>query len=140
MWWAGAAENGWGLVLSQQYQTIFATWFTYDSAGQTTWFVMSNGTWTSSNTYTGTLYRARGAPVIGTAYNPAAFTLTQVGTLTLTFTDASHATMTYTIDGLSAVQGDHALQLLGGEDQGIRVRLISFEAGRLPADDIGLRL
>ncbi|MGZ5764427.1 MAG: fibronectin type III domain-containing protein [Usitatibacter sp.] len=100
-WWAGALENGWGLILSQQYQTIFATWYTYDPAGQTTWFVMSGGSWTSANTYSGQLYRTRGAQVLGAAYNQSAFTVTQVGTLTLTFTDADHATMAYTVDGLT---------------------------------------
>lgn len=101
MWWAGSSENGWGLVLSHQYQTLFATWFTYDNAGQTTWFVMSNGTWASSNTYTGTLYRARGSAVIGSAYNPAAFQLTPVGGLTLQFNNAGAGTMTYTVDGVT---------------------------------------
>jgi chitinase len=100
MWWGGQAENGWGVVLTQQYHNIFAAWYTYDASGVTTWLVMPDGTW-SGNTYTGALYRTRGAPLLGTAYNPSALVVTQAGTLTLTFTDANTATMTYTVDGLT---------------------------------------
>jgi hypothetical protein len=61
---------------------------------------MPDGTW-SGNTYTGALYRTRGAPVLGAACNPSALVVTQAGTLTLTFTDENTATMTYTVDGLT---------------------------------------
>jgi chitodextrinase len=101
MWWGGSAENGWGVVLTQQYHNIFAAWYTYDTAGRTTWLVVPDGSWTSANTYTGTLYRTRGAPVVGGTYNASALTVTQAGTLTLTFSDANTATMTYTVDGLT---------------------------------------
>lgn len=101
MWWAGTAENGWGLVLSQQYHNLFAAWYTYDASGQTTWFVMPNGTWTSSNVYSGALYRTRGAAVIGAVYDPNALVVTQAGTLTLTFSGAGSATMSYTVDGVT---------------------------------------
>jgi chitodextrinase len=101
MWWGGQAENGWGVVLTQQYHNIFAAWYTYDLAGQTTWLVMPDGTWTSANTYTGALYRTRSSPVIGAAYDASALVVTPAGTLTLTFGDANTATMTYTVDGLT---------------------------------------
>jgi hypothetical protein len=101
MWWAGLAEDGWGLVLSQQYHNLFATWFTYDQAGQTTWYVMSGGSWTSANRYSGELYRTRGTQVLGAPYSQAAFQVTQVGTLTIQFSDSDHATMTYTVDGFT---------------------------------------
>jgi chitinase len=100
MWWGGSAENGWGVVLTQQYHNIFAAWYTYDTSGRTTWLVMPDGTWTG-NTYTGALYRTRGTPVVGATYNASALVVTQAGTLTLTFTDANTATMTYTVDGLT---------------------------------------
>jgi chitodextrinase len=101
MWWGGAAENGWGLVLTQQYHDFFGAWYTYDATGQTMWYVMPTGTWTSSNTYSGALYRTRGAPVLGTVFNSSAVVATQAGMLTVTFTDANTATMTYTVDGVT---------------------------------------
>lgn len=101
MWWAGTSQNGWGVVLTQQYHDIFAAWYTYDATGQTTWFVMPNGSWTSASTYTGALYRTRGTQVIGAVYDPNKLVVTQAGTLTLTFTGTGAATMTYTVDGVT---------------------------------------
>jgi chitodextrinase len=100
MWWGGSAQNGWGLVLSQQYHNLFAAWYTYDAAGQTTWFVMPNGAW-SGNTYSGALYRTRGTQVIGASYDATKLIVTQAGTLSITFTDTNTATMTYTVDGVT---------------------------------------
>ena len=100
MWWGGTAQDGWGVVLTQQYHNIFAAWYTYDSSGQTTWFVMPDGTW-SGNTYSGALYGTKGTPVIGGTYNAAALVVTPVGTLSIAFTDANDATMTYTVNGLT---------------------------------------
>jgi len=100
MWWGGSAQDGWGLVISQQYRNLFATWFTYDASGQVTWFVMSDGTW-SGNTYSGALYRTHGTPVVGAPYDASSLVVTRVGTLTLTFSDADNATMTYTVDSVT---------------------------------------
>jgi chitodextrinase len=101
MWWGGTSQDGWGLVLAQQYHDFFGAWYTYDATGQTMWYVMPTGVWTSSNTYSGALFRTRGGPVLGTAFNTSAVVPTQVGTLTVTFTDANTATMTYTVDGVT---------------------------------------
>jgi len=101
MWWGGAAQNGWGLVLTQQYHDIFAAWYTYDATGATTWFVLPVGTWTSSNTYAGAIYRTRGSAVLGVPYNTSALVATPAGSMTLTFTDANTGTMTYTVDGVT---------------------------------------
>ena len=100
MWWGGTAQDGWGVVLTQQYHNIFAAWYTYDSSGQTTWFVMPDGSW-SNNTYSGPLYSTKGTPVIGGTYNAAALVVTPVGTLSIAFADANDATMTYTVNGLT---------------------------------------
>src|SRR2546423_11717949 len=40
MWWGGAAQNGWGIAVLQQYRSLFAVWFPYDASGAPTWFVM----------------------------------------------------------------------------------------------------
>jgi chitinase len=98
MWWGGSSQNGWGVVLTQQYHNIFAAWYTYDSSGKTTWFVMPDGSW-SGNTYSGALYSTTGTPVIGATYSASALGVTQVGTLSIAFADANTATMTYTVNG-----------------------------------------
>ena len=100
LWWGGSSQNGWGLVLSQQYHKIFAAWYTYDAAGQTTWYVMPDGSW-SGNTYSGALYSTHGSQVIGAPYDATKLVVTAVGTLTVTFTDTNNATMTYTVNGVT---------------------------------------
>ena len=100
MWWGGTSQDGWGVVLTQQYHNIFGAWYTYDASGKTTWFVMPDGSWTG-NTYSGALYSTKGAPVLNGAYNASALVVTQVGTLSIAFTDANNATMTYSVNGLT---------------------------------------
>ena len=51
--------------------------------------------------YAGTLYRTSGPPFSATPWNPAAVTITPVGTVTLTFADGNHATFAYTVDAVS---------------------------------------
>ena len=72
LWWAGDAQNGWGLAVLQQNATLFALWLTYDASGQATWFVMPAGTWDETNTvYSGLLYIPHGAPYF--AFDSARF-------------------------------------------------------------------
>jgi hypothetical protein len=33
IWW-NASESGWGINLAHQGDTVFASWFTYDTAGK----------------------------------------------------------------------------------------------------------
>jgi hypothetical protein len=101
LWW-NPDENGWGLNLVQHPNNIiFAIWYTYDANGNRTWFNMSSGTWTYYNTYTGPLYTTSG-PGYNGPFDPNRVTRTQVGTGTLTFSDASHGTWTYTVNGVTA--------------------------------------
>lgn len=100
MWWGGAAQNGWGMALLQQYRTIFAVWFTYDAAGAPTWFVMPSGFWSDASTYQGRVYRTAGSAWLGKAYDAGAFRTTDVGTFRFHFAGDT-ATFDYTIDGRS---------------------------------------
>jgi hypothetical protein len=95
MWWGGDAQNGWGVSVTQQFRTLFAAWFTYDPAGNVTWFTMPGGSWTG-NVYTGVLATATGSPWVGTTYNAAQFAPVAVGTVSFNFSDANNALMTYT--------------------------------------------
>ena len=105
LWWGetspAAAQNGWGLALNQQYRSLFVIWYTYDAGGKPVWYVASSGTWTTESTFTGTAYRATSSPWLGAAYDPGRFSPVPVGTFTVQFGDANHATFTYTIDSLT---------------------------------------
>jgi hypothetical protein len=97
MWWGGAAQNGWGIAVLQQYRTIFAVWFTYDESGAPTWFVMPAGTWADATTYEGRLYRATGSPWLGRTYDATAFKATDAGWFRFRFA-AGTALFDYEID------------------------------------------
>ena len=103
LWW-NPNESGWGLNLIQHpSRTIFATWYTYAPDGKRTWFTMSSGTWTSANTYTGTLYSTSGPHFLG-SFDASKVTRDPVGTATLTFNDANNATFTYSVNGVTGTK------------------------------------
>jgi hypothetical protein len=99
LWW-NPSESGWGLNLIQHPNSIiFAIWYTYDAAGKMTWYHVPTGNWTSSTTYTGTLYAVAGPPFSAATFNPSQVKRTAVGIATLTFTSATTGTWSYAIDG-----------------------------------------
>lgn len=100
MWW-NPQESGWGISI-QQHATdqTFVTWYTYDTAGRATWYVMSSVVWFTENGFDGVIYRTTGSP-LGTAFNPNATIVSQAGTGRVTFNDFSNGTFTYSADGIS---------------------------------------
>lgn len=102
LWYASPAESeaGWGVNLTHQGDTIFATWFTYDLDGTPMW-LSATAPRTAPSVYTGTLYRTRGPPFNAVPFNPGNVTRTVAGTLTLTFANGNAATFAYTLDGVS---------------------------------------
>ena len=102
LWWAapGGSESGWGVNLTHQGDTIFASWFTYDRDGTPMWLVVSAPK-TAPGTYMGTLYRLTGPafnavpfPPLG---SPGGAIGTGVGTATFTFSDGNTGTFAYTV-------------------------------------------
>lgn len=104
LWWGGVAGTGWGVAIGHQDATLFVVWYTYDKHGDVTWLVMPGGSWTSSSTYSGTLYATTGSPWIGATYDPTHLTATAVGSLTLSFSTSGEATMDYMVNGVSGTQ------------------------------------
>jgi hypothetical protein len=102
LWYAAPAESeaGWGVNFTQQGDTIFATWFTYDTDGTPLW-LSATAPRTANGVYTGTLYRTRGPAFNAVPFVPANVTLTPVGTLTLTFANGNSATFAYTVNGIA---------------------------------------
>jgi len=104
LWWGGSAQNGWGVTIAHQDDTLFAVWYTYDLAGTATWFVMSGGHWLGDPTnpsYVGTLYRTTGSPFLGGTYDPSKLVVTPAGQMGFTFYGPDVARMTFTVDGQS---------------------------------------
>ena len=98
MWWGGTAQDGWGISITQQAGILFAAWYTYGPDGKATWYVMTDGTW-SGNTYTGSFFSTTSSAWLGVTYDPNQLKIVppdgKMGTLTLNFSDANNATMTY---------------------------------------------
>ncbi|HTP45814.1 MAG TPA: hypothetical protein VMQ50_02690, partial [Casimicrobiaceae bacterium] len=97
LWWAAPAgsESGWGVNLAHQGDTIFASWFTYDLTGKGVWLVMTAAK-SAPNTYSGALFTTTGPAFNAVPFNPAQVLATQVGTGTLSFTDANAGSFAYT--------------------------------------------
>jgi Calx-beta domain/Metallo-peptidase family M12/Divergent InlB B-repeat domain len=101
MWWAGAAENGWGMSISQHGATQFNALYVYDATGKPVWYVMPGGSWNSTfTTYSGAIYQPTSAPFFN--YNTSQFVVgASPGTVSINFTSANTATLNYTINGFS---------------------------------------
>jgi hypothetical protein len=102
LWWAAPAgvEAGWGVNLTHQGDTIFATWFTYDLDRTPVWFSVTAPK-AVAGTYTGTLYRTTGPAFSAVPFLPANVTATPVGVAAFTFTDGNTGTFTYTVNGVA---------------------------------------
>ncbi len=100
LWWAAPAgsESGWGVNLTHQGDTIFATWFTYGKDGSPLWLVVTAGK-TAAGTYSGTLYQTSGPPFNAVPFDPTKVVATAVGSATFTFTDGNTGTFDYTVNG-----------------------------------------
>jgi Divergent InlB B-repeat domain/Cytochrome C oxidase, cbb3-type, subunit III len=106
MWWAGDAENGWGMAITQHQPSNiqFNAFYVYEANGLPTWYVMPGGSWNANFTvFTGALYRPTGAKLDNFITGNIAVGAS-VGTATLTFKSSSTATFAYTINGVSATK------------------------------------
>jgi hypothetical protein len=105
LFWSSPAgsEAGWGISLAHQGDIIFATWFTYDLAGKGWWLTMT-APQVAAGFYTGVLYATTGPAFDAVPFNPAQVAQTQVGTGTLSFSDANNATFAYTVNGATQVK------------------------------------
>ena len=102
LWWAAPAgvEAGWGINLTHQGDTIFATWFTFDVDNTPMWLVVTAGK-TAPGVYSGTLYRTTGPPFNAVPFLPSDVVATAVGDATFTFSNGNAATFAYTVNGVS---------------------------------------
>jgi cytochrome c553 len=101
LWW-NAQESGWGFnIIQHDSNVIFGVIYTYNVPNRPMWYVLPGGTWTSSTTFTGNLFRVTGSP----ANMPfRGGDVAQVGTATLLFNGADNATLTYSVDGVQVTK------------------------------------
>lgn len=99
LWW-NANESGWGMSLTQHGNIIFAAIYTYDDAGQPTWYVIPNCPVVTTNC-TGDIYKVTGGSSPEAAWNGAGKIVSKVGTGTLAFTNTSSGTFSFNIDNVA---------------------------------------
>jgi hypothetical protein len=102
--WGNPDEPGWGITLTHQADTLFAALFIYDAANKPMWLLMSNGTKTGSNTYTGDLYQTTGPAFNAAGYNVSQVTVSTVGSATFSFEDPYSGTFVYSVNGVTVSQ------------------------------------
>jgi hypothetical protein len=98
LWWNAppGSEDGWGINLTHQGETIFVAWFTYNVDGSPLWLVAVTRL-TGTRTYVGPIYRTSG-PVFN-AYDKTKFVPLEVGTATLSFCEGACGRFRYEIAG-----------------------------------------
>lgn len=101
LWWAGSAENGWGVSVIQHRDVLFSVIYAYDNAGKPTWLVMPGGLWNEGKTaLSGPLYRPKGAPF--SAYDASKLVVGDaIGSASLAFLDGNTLALDYVVDGVS---------------------------------------
>ena len=102
LWWAapGGIESGWGVNFTHQGDTIFATWFTYDTDGSPLW-LSATALKTGHGIYAGTLFRTTGPAFSAVPFLSTIVGRTEVGNMTLNFFEGNSARFAYTAYGVS---------------------------------------
>ena len=101
IWW-NQNESGWGITLTQQFDTLFAAMYVYNVSGQPTWYsaTLKPTSGAAPNNYTGELFAATG-PFYGGSFTPLQVQLRRVGTMTFNAPSFAGGTLSYNVDGLA---------------------------------------
>jgi len=89
------------MAITQQFSTVFLAWYVYDGTGKPMWYVAT--CMLSGTTCAGPVLRTTG-PAFGPTFNSSQVQVSTAGTISVTFTDANNATLTYTVNGVSGTK------------------------------------
>ncbi|MGQ0800859.1 MAG: nidogen-like domain-containing protein, partial [Pseudomarimonas sp.] len=96
-WW-DPSESGWGLFTADQGNVLATGWFTYDSDGEPTWFLLTPSGRGADGSYVGSIERYTGVPFDRTPGN-AAETSAILGQGSVRFSGTEQLSLTYTVNG-----------------------------------------
>lgn len=91
-WWWNRAESGRGFFMERRGNTLFMAGYLYEADGRPTWFISSGPI--NGNVFTGRATTSRNGQTLEGNY-VAPQVAADLGPITLTFTDASNATMAW---------------------------------------------
>jgi cytochrome c553 len=104
MWWV-PTESGWGMsAIQSSTNKVFVVIYTYSADNKPTWFVLPDITWTTPTSFNGTLYQTTGPVFNAAPFDPARVVATAVGSLTLNFSDANNAALSYVVNGVTVTK------------------------------------
>ena len=105
LWW-NPNESGWGINLIQHpSHNIFGVMYTYDSTRRPLWFVLPGGHWATSSTFTGAWYQVAGPSYAVPVFDSTAVHLSQVGSITLTFSDDGNGgRLSFIVNGVQVIK------------------------------------
>jgi len=96
-WWtAGGGESGWGMYFTHQGDTIFASWFAYDLDGTPLWLT-ATASRAGNGVYRGDVIRTSGPAFSSVPFDSQRVTRSQIGSLTLTFSDGNNVAFASTV-------------------------------------------
>ena len=99
LWW-NPDESGWGINFTHQGNVIFATWFTYGNDGKALWLAGVLTPTSVPEQFSGDpMYTTRAQPLFMKPWDPRSFVASRMGSVKVTFTDASHATLAFAANG-----------------------------------------
>lgn len=101
LWW-NPNESGWGVNITHQGNTLFATLFTYTNSGRDGWLVASGLARQADGSYSGPLYLTSGPPFNAQPWSSIA--VSEVGTMSFRFTSGNSGTLTYSVLGTTVVK------------------------------------
>lgn len=99
-WWK-SNENGWGLTVFDQGNVLAPAWFTYDTDGEPTWFLIGGAFAQADGSYRGGLLRLTGTP-FDQIDGPAVQSSTDIGEVVLQF--EGETTLRFDYDALGVQQ------------------------------------
>lgn len=105
--WYVPSESGWGLLLHQYPDQLFATWFTFDGNGRRAWYSLLPE-WGADDVASGTVQRPSG-PRWGPTFNASQVSFAPAGTFTLTFQSDRQARFTFNVDNVQRTVTLHRL-------------------------------
>jgi lysyl endopeptidase len=97
IWW-NAAEDGWGINISHQGNTLFSALYTYERDGSPLWLA-STGQLQADGSYRGALVKATGPAFNALPWNSSAVSNKPVGEMSVRFPTPDTGTITYTYQG-----------------------------------------
>jgi hypothetical protein len=120
-YWYNPNESGWGVVIAQQNETLFATLLVYDEQRRPAWFVASGVRDTGNGVFSGVLYRTSGH-WFGAGFDPGTVENQAVGTLTLQYAvvavGQASIRLGYTVNGITVTK---ALVRMTWESNAVRL-------------------